>query len=334
MDMQTIKLKDIIIGDRYRKDMGDIEGLALNITENGILQPIIVTKANKLIDGHRRIQALELLGETFAMVSVMDITQDDGIIRLEFDANEQRKQFTMSEKAQMLEVFKDINNIKAGGIGNNRYTVLECGAEDPNSKKNIEERKNEVARAVGFTNSSQAKRAKRVAKYCISEVVDKVDSGKVSLTFACEILSNLTKGEQLNWLSNPDLKPEKKTLDRKSNNIESEIEIAISSKKINQHKAEDIRRSIARNPSKYNSLTWVKHEINQHYIAICKSNAIAEANIRFKKIEDDRAFEKMDSILVSIENKSKSIRTLFVDYFGVSDLREAKKMLDSAFRYI
>ena len=156
MDMQTIKLKDIIIGDRYRKDMGDIEGLALNITENGILQPIIVTKANKLIDGHRRMQALEMLGETFATVSVMDITQDDGIMRLEFDANEQRKPFTISEKAQMLEVFKDINNIKAGGNGSNRYTVLEMGAEDPNSKKNIEERKNEVARAVGFTNSSQA----------------------------------------------------------------------------------------------------------------------------------------------------------------------------------
>lgn len=334
MDMQTIKLKDIIIGDRYRKDMGDIEGLALNITENGILQPIIVTKANKLIDGHRRMQALEMLGETFATVSVMDITQDDGIMRLEFDANEQRKPFTISEKAQMLEVFKDINNIKAGGNGSNRYTVLECGSEEPHCRKKIEERRNEVAKAVGFTGSSQAKRAKRVAKYCISEVVDKVDSGQVSLIFACNILSNLTKEEQLNWLSNPDIKPEKKTLDRKSNNIESEIEFAISSKKINQHKAEDIRRAIARNPSKYNSLTWVKHEINQHYIAIGKSNAIAEANIRFKKIEDDRAFEKMDSILVSIENKSKSIRTLFVDYFGVSDLREAKKMLDSAFRSV
>jgi hypothetical protein len=232
----------------------------------------------------------------------------------------------------MLEVFKDINKIKAGGDGSNRYTVLERGSEEPHCRKKIEERKNEVARAVGFTNNSQARRAKRVAKYCISEVVDKVDSGQVSLTFACDTLSNLTKEEQLNWLSNPDIKPEKKTLDRKSNNIESEIEIAISSKKINKHKAEDIRRAIARNPAKYNSLRWVKHEINQHHLAIGKSKAIAEANIRFKKIEEDRALEKMDSILVSIENKSKSIRTLFIDYFGVSDLREAKKMLDSAFR--
>jgi len=41
--MGKMKITDIKIGTRYRKDLGDIESLAKNIEEFGLLHPIVVT---------------------------------------------------------------------------------------------------------------------------------------------------------------------------------------------------------------------------------------------------------------------------------------------------
>jgi ParB family chromosome partitioning protein len=59
----TMKIADIRIGRRYRKDPGDIEALAKSIQELGLLQPIVVNASNsELIAGMRRLEACKLLG--------------------------------------------------------------------------------------------------------------------------------------------------------------------------------------------------------------------------------------------------------------------------------
>ena len=58
----TISIKDIIINGRYRKECGDIDILAGNISQLGLLQPIVINENNELIDGQRRILAFESLG--------------------------------------------------------------------------------------------------------------------------------------------------------------------------------------------------------------------------------------------------------------------------------
>lgn len=50
--------EDIIIRDRYRKDMGDIQSLARSISTVGLLHPPIVDSNCVLIDGERRIRAM------------------------------------------------------------------------------------------------------------------------------------------------------------------------------------------------------------------------------------------------------------------------------------
>jgi N6-adenosine-specific RNA methylase IME4 len=85
---------DIVIGDRHRNKMGDIQGLARSIEAVGLLHPVVIDKNNKLIAGERRIRAYQLLGRTKIPVTVVDLAE---IVRGEFVENTEREGFTLTE---------------------------------------------------------------------------------------------------------------------------------------------------------------------------------------------------------------------------------------------
>ena len=58
-----MKISDIKIGKRFRKDMGDLTSLKNSIKELGLLQPIVIDENNNLIAGFRRLQACKELGK-------------------------------------------------------------------------------------------------------------------------------------------------------------------------------------------------------------------------------------------------------------------------------
>jgi len=53
----SFPVDDIRIGERHRKDMGDLAGLAANMDEITLLQPIGVRPDGMLIWGERRLRA-------------------------------------------------------------------------------------------------------------------------------------------------------------------------------------------------------------------------------------------------------------------------------------
>ena len=61
-----ISLSDIIIGERVRKDHGDLENLALSLHVEGQLEPIVLSEAGSgkyhLLEGERRIKAAKING--------------------------------------------------------------------------------------------------------------------------------------------------------------------------------------------------------------------------------------------------------------------------------
>jgi len=89
-----INVDSIIIGDRFRKDMGDIKSLAENIMEIGLLHPVVITENNELIAGYRRIKAYEYLLKKEIPCTVISM---DDLARGEIDENRERKDFTHSE---------------------------------------------------------------------------------------------------------------------------------------------------------------------------------------------------------------------------------------------
>ena len=55
-------IKDIVVGERRREDLGDVTALAKSIQQYGLLQPIVVDAAMNLVAGERRLSACLSLG--------------------------------------------------------------------------------------------------------------------------------------------------------------------------------------------------------------------------------------------------------------------------------
>jgi ParB family chromosome partitioning protein len=58
----TIPISRIKVGQRHRRDMGDVAGLAASIEDIGLLHPITVDEENRLLAGARRLAACKQLG--------------------------------------------------------------------------------------------------------------------------------------------------------------------------------------------------------------------------------------------------------------------------------
>ena len=92
--MDTMPIACIRIGERPRKDMGDINALAESIRQQGLLHPPAVTPDGTLIAGHRRILACQQLGMPEIEVRVIEV---GNLLTAERDENAIRKAFTPSE---------------------------------------------------------------------------------------------------------------------------------------------------------------------------------------------------------------------------------------------
>ena len=94
--LQTLKIANIKIGQRHRKDMGDLKSLAESIRQEGLLQPIGVTEGLELVFGERRLRAhKDVLKTKTILARIVDVTS---IIAGEYAENEIRKDFTPSER--------------------------------------------------------------------------------------------------------------------------------------------------------------------------------------------------------------------------------------------
>ena len=92
----------IQVGERQRKEYGDIKELAEDIGLRGQLQPIIVTKDLVLVAGHRRLLAHKHL----SLPNITAYYKEDLSLReqsaIEFAENEQRKNFEWLEQNALI----------------------------------------------------------------------------------------------------------------------------------------------------------------------------------------------------------------------------------------
>jgi ParB-like chromosome segregation protein Spo0J len=96
--MTTLQINSIVVRDRYRRDLGDLQSLAASISDLGLLQPVVVTPDHVLVAGQRRLEAVKSLGWTEVDVRVVDSTLDAvAALRAERDENTERKPMTASE---------------------------------------------------------------------------------------------------------------------------------------------------------------------------------------------------------------------------------------------
>jgi len=61
-DLPTIEVDKVIVTERFREDLGDLEPLKQSVKRLGFLHPIGVTEDNKLVYGRRRLEVAKQLG--------------------------------------------------------------------------------------------------------------------------------------------------------------------------------------------------------------------------------------------------------------------------------
>lgn len=134
--MNIINLDKIIIKNRARKSYGDIESLAADIKENGIIHPPAVNKDTlELIAGERRIRAAKLLGYTEIPVNLISVRDAEHKLNLEISENAKRLDFNKEERIALARELERIETQKAeerilSGVSNPRENFPEGRARD------------------------------------------------------------------------------------------------------------------------------------------------------------------------------------------------------------
>jgi ParB-like chromosome segregation protein Spo0J len=189
-----LPVAQITVGLRHRRDLGDTASLADSIRDLGLLQPIGVDADNRLIFGHRRLEACRSLGWTSIPVRVINAPA----LLAEHDENEIRKDFNHSERVA---IGKEVEAFLGKRQGQRTdIVVTELPVNCPEVKPGQETRE-VAAKAAGFDSSKTYERAKQVVKKGTPELVQVMDKGDLSIS-AAATLANLPPQEQKNVVAN------------------------------------------------------------------------------------------------------------------------------------
>jgi N6-adenosine-specific RNA methylase IME4 len=193
VQITEVLIDEISIGNRHRKDMGDIDGLARSIADIGCLQPPVATKTDpagsdgrplKLMGGQRRVEAFRRLGRDRIPVVIVD-SIDDAVDRLkaERDENICRKDFTISEKLSLGEALEALERKDAKQRQGARTDIRVGTSGEVPHKSKPQRAADNVASAVGMDRRTYEK-AKAVKESGDEKLVAEMNrTGKVNGAF-------------------------------------------------------------------------------------------------------------------------------------------------------
>ena len=200
MDTKMLRISEVQVAERIRKDNGGLEELANDIREHGLINPITVMEQTEggyvLIAGLRRLKAMELLGAKEIRATVMTALEAAEMLMLEIAENEQRKEFTVSEKLAFAEKLKAVEAEKArvrksaGGKGGLDQDVANWPhLQEQGRSRDI------VAQKAGFTSTTQMRRAQAVSEGR-PDLMEQVDKGEKSISGAYSDMQRETTGHE------------------------------------------------------------------------------------------------------------------------------------------
>lgn len=189
-----MKCSEVKVGNRVRKDLGNIGDLANNIKELGLLQPIGITKDNELVFGGRRLAACKSLN--YEEIEVVVIDSDD-LLECETTENVNRKGFNMSERITIRKVYKDKIIEKNAEMMKKRAE----SAQDIKPKKKRAEsahfQQDKLAKLSGVGRDT-ARKEDVVGAFNDQDIIDQVDNGELSVNKAYCLIKKMKKEVKVN----------------------------------------------------------------------------------------------------------------------------------------
>jgi ParB family transcriptional regulator, chromosome partitioning protein len=115
-----VRVADIVVEERQRKDLGDLSGLADSIEDLEQLQPIVVTRPTaiapkpKLVIGGRRLHAHIARGLEFVDCLFTDEVDPIKLMEMEFHENEHRLGYTWQEQCDAIRDYHAARLVRHG----------------------------------------------------------------------------------------------------------------------------------------------------------------------------------------------------------------------------
>lgn len=222
--VQKISIAQITVGQRHRKDMGDLLALSDSINMIGLLQPIGVTSKMQLVWGERRLRACQMLNWK-EIDAVVDPSLDDILraMQAEEDENKCRLAFAQSERVAIADHIESIerqraeerkkaaqakpgDKLRAGAVPsrngrdnlsppiadtkNSDFATLP-EKDAPDSQAVPQDRgpaREKIAAAVGMSHGTLTK-ARKVVAQGTPELVEAMDKGTASVNAAAQVAS-------------------------------------------------------------------------------------------------------------------------------------------------
>lgn len=180
-----VEISKIKVSNRIRKDFGNIEELAADIKQNSLLNPVTVVATPEgdyqLIAGERRLRACKSIGMTSISANAIAVKDAEQALRIEIAENENRKEFSFSERMEWARRLEDIEKLKA----RERQALKENFPEVNGAKGQT---RDSVAEQSGFGSGKQYEKAKFVADHADEETIRQLDENKISVHAAYQKL--------------------------------------------------------------------------------------------------------------------------------------------------
>ena len=164
-------------------------------------QPV-VTPDYELIAGERRLEAMKKLDYKQIEVRVMSVEDQEHQLKIEISENEERKEFTYSEKMDYAKQLERIEAKKAkdrqtSKLKQHKNTVTGQGPERKGEARDI------VGKASGFGSGRTYARAKYIYENADDETIKEVDEGKKSIRKAHDDLRSKEKVKEVAKVETP-----------------------------------------------------------------------------------------------------------------------------------
>ena len=214
MQSKVVSVDSIQVKNRIRKEFGDIDSLAEDIRENGLINPVTLTPDGKLLAGERRLRAVKKLGWSTVDARIVEDPDDMRQLRIEISENEHRKEFTFSEKMAYAKLLHDQYDAEAKA---NSVANLKVGSDSPSASRDAVGRTSEkIAAEIGIGSSRTLERAEYVADHATPEMIASLDAEQLSINAAYKQLKEQAKKAE----------KEKEILEAKSRQLASDLKEA------------------------------------------------------------------------------------------------------------
>lgn len=182
-----VDIEKIKVGDRIRKDMGDLKELSDDIAKNGLINPPVVTPDFELIAGERRLEAMKKLGYKQVEVRIMKVEDAEHKLNLEINENENRKDFNKSERIEYARQLERIERVKASQREKAGVAI------DPRENFPQGRTRDLVAEKLGIGSGKQYEKEKYIADNADPETLEQWNKEEISTHKAYTKVKELEK---------------------------------------------------------------------------------------------------------------------------------------------